>query len=678
LSSELAKKFFGKKEAVGQVITAKILGYTFNYRIGAVYELPAGNTLLDLPAMGFMPEKMLPPAFQSWQVDSVLTYLLFKPGVDVSRVRSQLPNFADRNIDISFLMAGPNVKPSDRLGLDLQNITEQYLNSPFDVTRPGGNKTIILAFTAISILVLLIGSMNFIILTTAKATKRAREVAMRKVLGAKRRQLVLQFMGESFLIVLLSMLISLAAVELVLPLFESLVGKSLGISYSSLFTYFSLATLLLVIGFIGGLYPAFVLSYFRPSRTLKANRSVETKGSTAMRNALVFVQFSVTIALIAATAVIYVQVQFAGSRDPGFNKENLLVINNGLDRVNISGKRETLKREMAALPNVHSVGFSNRQPISTGSNNILVNRQGDPGQPQLISNIAVDDSFFKTYQIPFVAGRDFESGRDPFIDPRLNSIQRDPDADISEGAAITHLILNTRAAKQLGFATAEEAIGSLIVSNNRPFAIIIGVVADTLYDSIRVEPRSQTYLFGPADTNILTVRFKGDPRVVQSQVGKIWKSVTGDSDMRCFFVDQLMIKEFEKERVEAQVLVSFSLLAIIIACLGLFGSTSFAINRRTLEIGMRKVMGAKVKDIVRLLLWQFSRPVLLANLLAWPIAIWAMLRWLERFAYRIDAWILALLCVLSGLIVLFIAWLTVAGNTTRVARANPIHSLRYE
>jgi putative ABC transport system permease protein len=232
----------------------------------------------------------------------------------------------------------------------------------------------------------------------------------------------------------------------------------------------------------------------------------------------------------------------------------------------------------------------------------------------------------------------------------------------------------------LGFANAEESIGEIInsttVSNTN--YTIIGVVADNHIFSINTSPRAEVYLLEPDFADIVTVRFKGSPHLILKQVKSVWTKIMGDTQLSTVFADQLVAQEFEQERLEAKIIIVFSMLAILIACLGLFGSATFTVERRTKEIGLRKVMGAKVKNIVTLLLWQFSKPVLIANIIAWPVAIFAMQYWLERFQYQINPLLMIPICLVSGLIALVIAWFTVAGNTIRVARSKPIKALRYE
>jgi putative ABC transport system permease protein len=242
-------------------------------------------------------------------------------------------------------------------------------------------------------------------------------------------------------------------------------------------------------------------------------------------------------------------------------------------------------------------------------------------------------------------------------------------------------IINESLVREFGFASAEDAVGKVLLNtlNNINYTII-GVVADNHLFSINAPPRAEVYLINlsPAAADVMTVRFKGSPIKILTQVKSVWKNVMGDEEISTVFVDQLVAREFEQEQKEENIIVSFSILAILIACMGLFGSASFTVEKRTKEIGLRKVMGAKVKNIVSLLLWQFSKPVLIANIIAWPVAIFAMQSWLERFTYRFNPLLMIPICLASGLIALVIAWFTVSGNTTRVAKSKPIHALRYE
>jgi putative ABC transport system permease protein len=676
LSAEVASRYFGAQDPIGEVITISTLGVSQDFNVSAVYQVP-GNTVLDVPLLSLLDEASLPPSLGTWFNANLGAYFLLKPGVDIESLKLNLPDLINQNVDISVIVPDPNAKASDVLSMDFQNIEMLHLDSPWDTTRAGGNLTVVIAFSAISVLILLIGGINFTILTTAKATQRAREVAMRKVLGARRKQLIVQFLGESFFIVLLAMILSLAVVELMLPIFESMVSKELAVDYSSPSTFLSLLALLLVVGLSGGLYPAFILSNFRPGSILKSNRSTETKGSASLRGILVIFQFSVSIILMIATSVIYTQLQYSNNRDPGFNKDNLLVINNIRPRPELRANLEPLKQELLPLANISNVGFSETQPSGQQQQYGVYTPLGGAGTNFTIARAGVGYDYFETYQIPLLAGRNYTVGRD-IIEPTFDITTNDgsPPVELAERS----IMINAGAVRALGFVNPEEAIGKVLsteTTQNTNYTII-GVVADNHIFSINALPRAEMYILKPDQANVVTVRFQGSPQAIIEQVNSIWGEVMGDIEISTVFVDQLLAEEFQQEQTEAIILISFSFLAILIACLGLFGSTSFTVDRRTKEIGLRKVMGAKVKNIVTLLIWQFSKPVLVANVIAWPVAVWAMMTWLQRFPYQINAWLLAPLCLVAGLIALSIAWLTVASNTTRVARSNPINALRYE
>jgi putative ABC transport system permease protein len=678
LSEEIAKRHFGKEDPVGKVITMSIENIKNDYKVTAVYRVP-GNTVLDIPVLALFDDTLLPTSIRNWFNFNCSTYLKLKKGVDIESMKPLLPGLIDRNIDISKIIADPGLKASSIMSMDFQKLEDAHLNSPWDVYRAGGNKTVVLAFAGISILVLMIGCINFTILTTAKATQRAREVAMRKVMGAKRNQLIVQFLGESIFIVALSMILAMGVVEIMLPLFESIVGKTFSLNYATPSTFLPLLALLIIVGVSGGLYPAFILSGFRPGETLKANQSKETKGSISLRNILVIFQFSISVILIISTGVIYAQVQYSLNRNPGYNKDNLLVINRLGSDEKIKSKIEALKQELLNIPDVIDAGTSQVQPSQQMQSNLAYTIPGHSETTYIKATIRIGYDYFKTYQIPIIAGREYTINRDipdPKIDMMTTTIGGNEEKELIE----RNVIINESAAREFGFSSPEEAIGKVLNSttiNNISYTII-GVAADNHIFSIKALPRAEVYQLDPEGANVMTLRFKGSNKKILSEVDTVWKKVMGDEEISTVFVDQLIAQEFQQEKTEQKVLISFSILAILIACMGRFGSASFTVERRTREIGLRKVMGARVRNIVNLLLWQFSKPVFIANIIAWPVAILAMQNWLERFPYRINLLLLIPICIVSGFIALAIAWGTVAGNTARAARRNPIHALRYE
>ncbi len=682
LSERIAKRQFGNQDPIGKVITIGIGGRYTDYKVTAVYRIPGNTVFDDIPLLRLLDYTGYMQFWKSWAVSGGQTYFKLKKGAHIETLEPHIPALLDRNAPVSEFIPTPvpGLKTSDVLSLDFQKLETAHLDTPWDPYRVGGNKAMLMAFAGISLLVLLIGCINFTILTTAKSTQRAREVAMRKVVGAKRKQLIMQFLGESTFIVFLSMLFSIAIVELMLPVFESIVGKSFSLSYTSPSTFLPLLALLLVVGISGGLYPAFVLSGFRPGDTLKANQSKETRGSISLRQVLVIFQFSVSIILIILTGVIYTQMEYSINRDPGYNRDNLMVINGLRYDVQTISKIDILKQELLNIANISDIGVSHLQPSDPGaweeSTPFTL-----PGHPETIQTdrTYIDDGYFKTYQIPIIAGRNFSMDRDT---PEPAAMPAAPGINEARESLERNAVINESAVRAFGFTGPEDAVGKVLArSDNNSNYTIIGVVADNHLLSINAPPKAEVYLFNHLDalyTDVMTVRFKGSPLKIVSQIKSVWKDVTGNEAISTVLVDQLVAREFEQEQTEERILVSFSLLAILIACMGLFGSASYTVEQRTREIGLRKVMGAKVKNIVRLLLWQFSKPVLIANLIAWPVSVFAMRHWLERFHYQLNPLFLIPICLLSGLMALIIAWSTVASNTARAARKSPIHSLRYE
>ena len=682
LSSEVTRRCFGNQNPVGKMIEVKTSGIGVDYKVTAVYRIP-GNTVMDLPMISRLVEASLPPMLNNWYNLNTSAYFKLKKGIDIETLKPLIPAFINKNVDLSAILPAPGIPARDILKIEFQNIEKAHLDSPWDQNRNSGNKTVVISFAAISLLILLIGCINFTALTTAKATQRAREVAMRKAVGAKRKQLIVQFLGESTFIVLLSMILSMGVVEVMLPIFESIVGKTFSLNYTSPSAFVPLLVLLVIVGISGGLYPAFILSGFRPGNTLKANQSKETKGSVSLRNGLVIFQFSASIILIISTCVMFVQMQYSINRDPGYNKDKLLVISQMDLYPDLRNKLEPFKQELLNLTSISNVGFSDIHPSQKYTNSLLFTRKDQPETDYSIPRTGVDYDFFKTYQIPVIAGRNYTVGHD--IPEPIEKITDTDIVKLTAAPAVRNIIINESSVKKLGFINAEEAVGKTLETTtygNTHYIIydynIIGVVADNHLFSINSPPRAEVYMLDPVQIDDVIIRFTGSPEKVLEQVKSVWNKVMGDVDISTIFVDQLIAREFQQEQTEEKVFISFSILAIIIACLGLLGSASFTVERRTREIGLRKVMGARVKNIVGLLLWQFSRPVLIANIIAWPVAIFTMQRWLERFTYRFDSLLLIPICLVSGLIVLVIAWFTVAGNTTRVAKSRPIKALRYE
>ncbi len=688
LSEQSAVQCFGDKDPIGEMITFDYNGNKAQYQVTAVYRFICSQTFLRIPCFSLLDDARFPENMRVWynySIDS--NYVRLSETADIDKFVSRLPDFIDKTID-PYRVADlkPGQKTSDVRAYSLQKMSDLHFNplSMALANLPGaGNRTIVTVYTIVSVLVLIIGCINFVILTTAKATQRAREVAMRKVVGARFKQLFIQFLGESLLITFMAFLVAVAITELALPFFATLMGLELTVPYTLPESYLFVLLLIALVGISGGLYPAFILSRFSPAKVLKSNQATDAVGSFKLRNVLVIFQFSASIALIIATSVAFFQLLYVNKRDPGFNPENLIVVDFNRPDTNRYGK--TLHQEMLKLPEITNAALSSRDPSGVGLDaKWTLHPKKSDSDPQhqeiMVQEIDTGYDFFNTHKIPLLSGRYFSREMDqpspvpfPAGDARNNNLPR----------MIHRVAINLAAARQFGFASTDEAVGEILVHEGHtqdiaPEYMIVGVVEDSQYGYLRIEPEPVMYRLMPDRTFYLTVRYKGDYQKVVKEVERVWHEVVGDIPFRYFTVRQNMATVYTREVTENTLLIAFALLAVFIACMGLFGMAAFTVDRRVKEIGVRKVMGAKVKDIVKLLGWNFLKPVLIANIIAWPVAIYAMQSWLERFPYRFHPLFMIPICMGSGLIALVIAWVTVSGNTTRVARSKPIHALRYE
>jgi putative ABC transport system permease protein len=538
---------------------------------------------------------------------------------------------------------------------------------------PMGDSKMITTFIIVAALVLLIACINFMNLSTAKASKRAREVAMRKVLGASRTQVAIQFLGEAIALVLLALFFALVAVELALPLYNEVLGKELELRLldepSLLLILIGLAV---CVGIGAGIYPALYLSRFLPGQILKSSKSVESSNSAKFRSTLVIFQFATSIILVISTLVVYGQTIFSNNMDVGYQSDNKLVLNIRTAGDNLA----SLKQELLNLPEITSVVYSSEAPSQDNENNnnfklLEPHADGAANQAELINYHNMGYGFFEAYNVKPIAGRLFNE-----------NFGADTVLSVEEGElGKASVVLNESALKKFGFSHAEEAIGKTLESDIRGkhHLTIIGVIPDIYFRSIKFGLRASVYTLNPERFRVANITFDTDklPDLI-NKVETVWKENVPMQPISLEFLSEMMVAQYNDELTTAQLFLVFSVLAILIACLGLYGLSAFTVERRTKEIGIRKVMGASVKDIVALLVWQFSKPVVIANLIAWPIAAYAMMTWLEAFPYRISYLWLIPICLSVALLSMIIAWTTVGGNAAQVARKNPIKALRYE
>ena len=438
-----------------------------------------------------------------------------KPGSVIYDVNAQMPAFIDRN----FPTEGSNEKVSSFVILDSMNIKKLHLEAPGSGEyRDKGSYNTVMTFIAVAVLILIIASINFMNLSTARASQRAKEVSLRKVMGASRKNLIIQFLGESILLTLIGLLISLSLVELTLPLFNEIIGKQLIMNYGSSDLY-KVVALAFGVGVIGGIYPAFILSSFRPAEVLKANKSTETSTSVKLRTALVILQFTVSISLFVSTAVVYGQMLYAKTIDLGYDKENLLVIHD-INRDAALEKLPLLVDEFNRTTNVTNVTWSDFTPGRPQENNTSIRTpEMAIDDPVLLGNRAIGYNYFNTYNTPMVSGREY--------DLEHNDIRTSFDS-VRDGTAYrSSVILNESGLRRLNLGNAEDAIGKTIYRGVGPELEmeleIIGIIPDIHFDSLRAEIRPEIYFLRHDYARHLSIRFTGDPDIILNKARKLWE-----------------------------------------------------------------------------------------------------------------------------------------------------------
>jgi putative ABC transport system permease protein len=685
LSQTEAERLFGKEDPIGQIMTVMMRGKAFDHRVTAVFEdLPKNshmrfNMLLRYDPVSYSAEQ--PDFLTQWGWQSGWYYVALKPGTDPDTIHAQMPAWEKRNIPIR-TFGTEKYFAGDEQDYKLLNVRDVHLGEAQDASAtPGNDRRTIATFGIIAILILAMACVNFTNLATARASQRAREVALRKVLGANRKQLILQFLGESMLVATLAMFLALAMVELLVPSFAAFLDADISISYfGSEGVFLPILVLVLIVGAAGGLYPAFYLSRFQPAQVLKANQSsAEASGTGRLRTVLVVAQFAVSIGLIICTAIVYAQTVYARTVDPGFNREGLIQVE-GIGRRQLMPLGDTLKREIARIDGVVSVGRTDIGINTGNSSSTGVQVPGLP-EPVTIGTYWIDPDFLKTMGVRTLAGRTFEEGRP--MDDETTPFPEDPAAERALAARGIHIVVNELAAKRMGFATPQAALNKQVKLAFEPDyggvlpATIVGVVQDSRFRTVREPIDPIMFRFNRLGYNQMLVRYDtSDPKRVMAEIEKVWKRIASDAPFDAKFSEDIIAEIYETEDARAQTFAAFAFLAVVVACLGLFGLAAFTAERRTKEIGIRKVLGARSRDIVRLLAWQFSKPVIIANLIAWPVAWWVMRDWLNSFDARITLGPTPFL--LAGAVALAIALGTIGSHAFRVARANPIHALRYE
>lgn len=675
INEALAEKYFPNGGALGGTLIA---AGQAPVQITGVMETLEENTHLN--AQGFVSSDTLIAMFgenfmTNWGSNNFHTYVVVPENYNINTFIDEIPAFLNRHIAEN---------ATDFTDFVVMPVTDVHLYSQRDnELATNGNIVTVYTFSAIAMVILLIACFNFMNLSTARSASRAREVGLRKTLGADRSQVMAQFLGESVLLSLMAVILATVIVSLLIGWFNALIGIELDFNLlDDPVLLIGLLLVAIVVGLISGSYPAFYLSSF-PAVNILRGELTRGAGGASFRRILVVAQFAISIALVIASGIALSQLRYALTMDPGFDREQVVTLT-GNSIEGLGSDYPTMKQELLQHPEIVSVTAANLMPGDQNTNADGVRYEGyesatNPfiGMPYL----NVDYDFFETFGIEIIAGRSFseDRGTDLFIEPSEENPR-------TTGA----FILNEMAAERIGF-TPEEALNKWFEVGRGAeagFTVrgpIIGVADNIYFSSIREvlnpvyyrlmendNPNSQF-----ANFSQMAIRLSGNNlQQTLDFIESTWTQFRPDVPYRLEFMDQKFEALYQSERRQGQIFTSFSIMAIFIASLGLFGLASYMTEQRTKEIGIRKVLGSTVMEIVALLTKDFSKLVILANLIAWPAAWYFMSRWLENFAYRVDMNLA--IYVLAALLAWLIAAVTVGSLSAITANVNPTESLRHE
>ena len=652
LTESTAKKYFGDEDPLGKSLKGSESAGRSDageYLVTGVMEDVPANSHFRFSALLSMTtfRKSRLDIFSEWGYVDFYTYFLAKDQFDLASFQAKIPDF----------LARQSKDPDNKYNILVEPLSEMYLGTVAQ-RQPGETGSIanLYIFSIIGLFVLMIALINFMNLSTARSMERGKEVGIRKSVGAGRSNLISQFLGESFVIVAVSVLVATVIVVLTLPAMNNITGRVMELDH--FVTPLNIALMVLgtlLIGIAAGSYPSFVLSSFNTVKVLKGiNKSDKT--GVFLRRGLVIFQFSLSIALIAGTIIVSYQMNHILNKDLGFDKEQMLIIDYNYDG-KVNEKSEVLKIEMEALPDVVSVAYSRSVPGSYFPNAYteIVTPEGQlKGMAQPVFQVGID--FINHYELELVAGR---------------SYSRDHPSDTIGG-----MVLNEAAAKQYGYANPADIVGKKFKQWGRE-GEVIGVVKDFNYVSLHNNIEPLTLPFDPYSSRYMSLKISSTdfPATIE-QVRRIWAQLAPHRPFLYSFLDDDFDRQYQKDYNFKTLFTTFSSLAIFIACLGLLGLATYTAELRTKEIGVRKVLGASINNIVTLLSKDFLLLIVVSIVIATPVAWFSMNRWLESFAYHIDIqfWIF----ILAGLAAIIIAALTISFQAFKAANRNPVHSLRSE
>ncbi|THD78286.1 MAG: FtsX-like permease family protein [Phenylobacterium sp.] len=673
LSRSAARKYFGRDAPIG----GRLLVDGQAMRVAAVIEdLPSNSHLTgEVFASSLAANSLLRQLEKAgYSSNSNLTYVRLKPGASTAVVDAELAAFVQTRIAPFYRRLNPDEHYTE-FSMRLKPLTAIHID-PADGgdPKPGADIKVLAGIGVIGLLIVLVAAINFVTLMTARAARRAVEVGVRKALGAERRDLVVQFMGEALIYVVVALVLALSLSEILLPAVNAALQRKMTFDYlSDPGLIAALLGVVLATGLVAGAYPAVVLSAYSPAAVLKGGPVASGAGGGRVRQALVVAQFAVLVVLVLAAATIFRQTRYALRGATHTDKDGVVMLF-------ASPCTDTLRDAVRAIPGVQRAACSSPAAVELAHSQSMVQANG---RKQMLAYSPVDFGFFEVYGVRPVAGRLFSTDR-PGDDGALLKDAAPP------------LVINETAVRALGYRSPDAAIGKPVfwsydpsLKLDRPAtevapyrtSDIVGVVPDISFGSVRQKVTPTFYYVGPKtgmmDSVALNIKIdKSRMAQTLAAIDRLWPSIGRGQPIQRYTADLFLLRLYQDDVIQGGFIAICALIAVTIACLGLFALSAFTAERRTKEIGVRKAMGASSGDILKLLLWQFTKPVIWANLIAWPAAFFLLRWWLSAFAYHVDLapWTFAA----AGLGALVIAWATVFIHALNVARSKPVGALRYE
>ncbi len=644
ITQETAKRYFGDEDPIGEILTYNL---TTDFKVTGVLENVPHNSHIQFDFL--VPFESTLREFgwtDSWWTNNYTTYVQLADISFVQQISKKVSEYLKK------------INDQTRTKLILQPLTDIHLRSDYAIDLYGHteNKAIyVYAFSVIALFVLLIACINFMNLSTARSEKRSKEVGLRKVVGANRFNIVSQFYGESLFMTLISFFAALLLVSILLPVFNDLSGKLLTLdSMKEPVFLLGLFVFMLVTGLMSGSYPALVQSSFKPVDSIKGTgvRYSSQSGKSLFRRTLVVTQFTLSIMLIVGTLIVYKQIDYMLNKELGYEKESRIYF---IKRANVRTQYDAFKSELLRDPNITGVTASSDIPTYTVHSTGAFSWEGkDPETKFLIHQFSVDYDYIKTFNMRIIAGRDFSK-------------------DFPVDASTESFIVNETAVKAMGL---KDPVGSKFTLYENS-GQIVGVVEDFHFKSLQKEIEPLVLRIDPQRDSYIFVKFRPERTgEAIASIRNVYNSFNPDFPLQYTFLDEAVEQLYYSEQKTKTIFNYFTLIAIFISCLGLYGLAAYMTQQKTKEIGIRKVLGASIVNIVTNLSKEFILLVCMANAIAWPLAYFAMHTWLHGFAYRID--IDLPIFIYAGLVSTILGLLTVSSHTVKSALANPVDSLRYE